>query len=165
MLVVERAGPEVVEDQVTYPLTTAMLSVPFAKTVRGYSFFGFSMVYVIFADGTALYWARSRVLEYPTLVPSRLPAAPSPPPAAFRMQGCTDPATLPRVEKPPVLEPTGARERPQPPVEPLRSRGQVAFPLRGKYGRQLATAVRKLRAERTRDRSALRNPEIGRAHV
>jgi Cu(I)/Ag(I) efflux system membrane protein CusA/SilA len=71
-------GPEVVEDQVTYPLTTAMLSVPFAKTVRGYSFFGFSMVYVIFEDGTDLYWARSRVLEYLNFVQSRLPAGTSP---------------------------------------------------------------------------------------
>ena len=56
-------APQVVEDQVTYPLTTAMLSVPFAKTVRGYSFFGFSFVYIIFEDGTDLYWARSRVLS------------------------------------------------------------------------------------------------------
>jgi copper/silver efflux system protein len=66
-------GPQVVEDQVTYPLTTAMLSVPFAKTVRGYSFFGFSFVYVIFEDGTDLYWARSRVLEYLNFVSGRLP--------------------------------------------------------------------------------------------
>ena len=57
-------APQVVEDQVTYPLTTAMLSVPGASTVRGYSFFGDSYVYVIFEDGTDLYWARSRVLEY-----------------------------------------------------------------------------------------------------
>ena len=71
-------GPEVVEDQVTYPLTTAMLSVPFAKTVRGYSFFGFSMVYVIFEEGTDLYWARSRVLEYLNFVQSRLPEGVSP---------------------------------------------------------------------------------------
>jgi len=56
-------APQVVEDQVTYPLTTAMLAVPYAKDVRGYSFFGFSMVYIIFEDGTDLYWARSRVLE------------------------------------------------------------------------------------------------------
>ena len=62
----EYAGqaPQVVEEQVTYPLTTAMLSVPFAKVVRGYSFFGYSFVYIIFEDGTDLYWARSRVLEY-----------------------------------------------------------------------------------------------------
>ncbi len=66
-------SPQVVEDQVTYPLTTAMLSVPFAKTVRGYSFFGFSMVYIIFEDGTDLYWARSRVLEYLNFVSSRMP--------------------------------------------------------------------------------------------
>jgi Cu(I)/Ag(I) efflux system membrane protein CusA/SilA len=57
-------SPQVVEDQVTYPITTTMLSVPGAQTVRGYSFFGDSYVYVIFEDGTDLYWARSRVLEY-----------------------------------------------------------------------------------------------------
>ncbi len=67
-------APQVVEDQVTYPLSTAMLSVPFAKDVRGYSFFGFSMVYVIFEDGTDLYWARSRVLEYLNFVQGRLPS-------------------------------------------------------------------------------------------
>jgi Cu(I)/Ag(I) efflux system membrane protein CusA/SilA len=57
-------SPRIVEDQVTYPLTTAMVSVPGSKVVRGYSFFGYSLVYVIFEDGTDLYWARSRVLEY-----------------------------------------------------------------------------------------------------
>ncbi len=67
-------APQVVEDQVTYPLTTAMLSVPKATTVRGYSFFGDSYVYIIFEDGTDLYWARSRVLEYLSQVTSRLPA-------------------------------------------------------------------------------------------
>ncbi|MCH7859914.1 MAG: efflux RND transporter permease subunit, partial [Candidatus Marinimicrobia bacterium] len=66
-------APQVVEDQVTYPLTTAMLSVPFAKVVRGYSFFGISFVYIIFEDGTDLYWARSRVLEYLNFVSGRLP--------------------------------------------------------------------------------------------
>jgi Cu(I)/Ag(I) efflux system membrane protein CusA/SilA len=66
-------APQVVEDQVTYPLTTAMLAVPFAKVVRGYSFFGFSFVYVIFEDGTDMYWARSRVLEYLNYVSGRLP--------------------------------------------------------------------------------------------
>ena len=66
-------APQVVEDQVTYPLTTAMLSVPFAKTVRGYSFFGLSFVYIIFEDGTDMYWARSRVLEYLNFVSGRLP--------------------------------------------------------------------------------------------
>ncbi|MAE70066.1 MAG: CusA/CzcA family heavy metal efflux RND transporter [Gemmatimonadetes bacterium] len=71
-------SPQVVEDQVTYPLTTAMLAVPYAKDVRGYSFFGFSMVYVIFEDGTDLYWARSRVLEYLNFASSRLPSAVSP---------------------------------------------------------------------------------------
>ena len=57
-------APQIVQDQVTYPITTKMLSVPAAKVVRGYSFYGFSFVYVIFADGTDPYWARSRVLEY-----------------------------------------------------------------------------------------------------
>lgn len=68
-------APRIVENQVTYPLTTTMLSVPGAKTVRGYSFFGDSFVYVIFEDGTDLYWARSRVLEYLSQVQGRLPAA------------------------------------------------------------------------------------------
>ena len=68
-------APQVVEDQVTYPLTTAMLSVPKATTVRGYSFFGDSYVYVIFEDGTDLYWARSRVLEYLSQVSGNLPDA------------------------------------------------------------------------------------------
>ena len=66
-------APQIVENQVTYPLTTTMLSVPGAKTVRGYSFFGDSFVYVLFADGTDPYWARSRVLEYLNPVQSRLP--------------------------------------------------------------------------------------------
>jgi len=66
-------APQVVEDQVTYPLTTAMLSVPKAKTVRGYSFFGDSYVYIIFEDGTDMYWARSRVLEYLSQVTPNLP--------------------------------------------------------------------------------------------
>ena len=66
-------APQVVEDQVTYPLTTAMLAVPKAVTVRGYSFFGDSYVYVIFEDGTDLYWARSRVLEYLSQVTAQLP--------------------------------------------------------------------------------------------
>src|SRR6195952_5219999 len=68
-------APQIVENQVTYPLTTTMLSVPGAKTVRGYSFFGDSFVYVLFEDGTDLYWARSRVLEYLNQVQSRLPAS------------------------------------------------------------------------------------------
>ena len=67
-------APKIVENQITYPLTTTMLSVPGAKTVRGYSFFGDSFVYVLFEDGTDLYWARSRVLEYLNQVQSRLPA-------------------------------------------------------------------------------------------
>jgi Cu(I)/Ag(I) efflux system membrane protein CusA/SilA len=66
-------APQVVEDQVTYPLTTAMLSVPKSKVVRGFSFFGASFVYVIFEDGTDIYWARSRVLEYLNFASSRLP--------------------------------------------------------------------------------------------
>jgi copper/silver efflux system protein len=68
-------APRIVENQITYPLTTTMLSVPGAKTVRGYSFFGDSFVYVLFEDGTDLYWARSRVLEYLNQVQSRLPAS------------------------------------------------------------------------------------------
>lgn len=67
-------APQIVENQVTYPLTTTMLSVPGAKTVRGYSFFGDSFVYILFEDGTDPYWARSRVLEYLNQVQSRLPA-------------------------------------------------------------------------------------------
>ncbi len=67
-------APQLVEDQVTYPLTTALLSVPGAKTVRGYSFFGDAFVYVLFDDATDLYWARSRVTEYVNQVQSRLPA-------------------------------------------------------------------------------------------
>src|ERR671919_371573 len=66
-------APRIVEDQVTYPLTTTMLSVPGAKTVRGFSFFGDSFVYVLFDDATDLYWARSRVLEYLNQVQARLP--------------------------------------------------------------------------------------------
>jgi len=68
-------APQIVENQVTYPLATTMLSVPGAKTVRGFSFFGDSFVYVIFDDGTDLYWARSRVLEYLNQVQGRLPAS------------------------------------------------------------------------------------------
>jgi Cu(I)/Ag(I) efflux system membrane protein CusA/SilA len=71
-------APQVVEDQVTYPLTTAMLSVPRSKVVRGFSFFGASFVYVIFEDGTDVYWARSRVLEYLNFAASRLPMGVAP---------------------------------------------------------------------------------------
>ncbi len=71
-------APQVVEDQVTYPLTTAMLSVPGAKTVRGFSFFGDSYVYIIFEDSTDIYWARSRVLEYLSQVIPSLPSAAKP---------------------------------------------------------------------------------------
>jgi len=70
--------PQIVEDQVTYPLTTTMLSVANAKVVRGYSFFGLSFVYVIFKDGTDIYWARSRVLEYLSFVQKQLPAGVTP---------------------------------------------------------------------------------------
>src|SRR5947208_4701162 len=66
-------APNIVQDQVTYPITTKMLSVPHAKTVRGYSFYGFSFVYVIFEDGTDPYWARSRVLEYLSSIGGQLP--------------------------------------------------------------------------------------------
>src|SRR5688500_12530105 len=71
-------APRIVEDQVTYPLATTMMSVPGAKTVRGYSFFGDSFVYILFEDGTDPYWARSRVLEYLNQVQSRLPAQAKP---------------------------------------------------------------------------------------
>jgi len=71
-------APQIVENQVTYPLTTTMLSVPGARTVRGYSFFGDSYVYVLFEDGTDLYWARSRVLEYLSQVQNRLPEGAKP---------------------------------------------------------------------------------------
>jgi Cu(I)/Ag(I) efflux system membrane protein CusA/SilA len=71
-------APQVVEDQVTYPLTTAMLSVPHSKIVRGYSFFGLSFVYIIFDDGTDMYWARSRVLESLNFVSSKLPEGVTP---------------------------------------------------------------------------------------
>jgi len=71
-------APQVVEDQVTYPLTTALLSVPYASVVRGYSFFGYSFVYIIFEDGTDMYWARSRVLEVLNYVGNRLPEGTNP---------------------------------------------------------------------------------------
>src|SRR5260370_13365740 len=72
-------APQVIEDQVTYPLTTAMLTVRKAKVVRGFSFFGVSFVYIIFEDGTDIYWARSRVLELLNGATSRLPAGVPPP--------------------------------------------------------------------------------------
>jgi multidrug efflux pump subunit AcrB len=71
-------APQVIEDQVTYPLATAMLTVPKSKVVRGFSFFGVSFVYVIFEDGTDIYWARSRVLEFLNAATSRLPAGVAP---------------------------------------------------------------------------------------
>ena len=71
-------APQVVEDQVTYPLTSAMLTVPRSKVVRGFSFFGVSFVYVIFEDGVDIYWARSRVLEYLSGVGSKLPQGVTP---------------------------------------------------------------------------------------
>src|SRR5437899_2823980 len=71
-------APQIVQDQVTYPLATKMLSVPHSKVVRGYSFYGFSFVYVIFEDGTDPYWARSRVLEYLSGLSERLPKGVSP---------------------------------------------------------------------------------------
>jgi copper/silver efflux system protein len=71
-------APQIVEDQVTYPLTTQMLAVPYAKVVRGYSFFGFSFVYIIFDDGTDMYWARSRVLESLNYVSGKLPKGVTP---------------------------------------------------------------------------------------
>ncbi|MCC6544232.1 MAG: efflux RND transporter permease subunit [Nitrospirae bacterium] len=71
-------APQVVEDQITYPLTTAMLAVPKSKVVRGFSFFGVSFVYIIFEDGTDIYWARSRVLEYLNFASGKLPKGVSP---------------------------------------------------------------------------------------
>jgi copper/silver efflux system protein len=71
-------APQVIEDQVTYPLTTAMLTVPKSKVVRGFSFFGVSFVYIIFEDGTDIYWARSRVLEYLNAAARKLPAGVTP---------------------------------------------------------------------------------------
>ena len=71
-------GPKIVEDRITYPITTKMLSVPYAKDVRGYSMFGYSMVYIIFEDGTDIYWARSRVLEYISSLANSLPDGVSP---------------------------------------------------------------------------------------
>jgi len=71
-------APQVIEDQVTYPLTTAMLTVPRSKVVRGFSFFGVSFVYIIFEDGTDIYWARSRVLEYLNTAAKRLPIGVTP---------------------------------------------------------------------------------------
>ena len=74
----EGQAPRIVEDQVTYPIAAEMLKVPGAQTVRGYSFFGVSFVYVIFKDGTDLYWARSRVLEYLSGIKAKLPASVTP---------------------------------------------------------------------------------------
>jgi len=71
-------APQIVEDQVTYPLTTALLAVPKSKVVRGFSFFGVSFVYVVFEDGTDIYWARSRVLEYLNFAQKRLPSGVTP---------------------------------------------------------------------------------------
>src|SRR5579859_7800029 len=71
-------APNIIEDQVTYPITTKMLSVPKSKVVRGYSFYGFSFVYVIFEDGTDPYWARSRVLEYLSSISGQLPKGVAP---------------------------------------------------------------------------------------
>ena len=74
----EGQAPNIIEDQVTYPITTKMLSVPRQKAVRGYSFYGFSFVYVIFEDGTDPYWARSRVLEYLSGLSGQLPKGVTP---------------------------------------------------------------------------------------
>jgi Cu/Ag efflux pump CusA len=105
----EAAGqaPQVVEDQVTYPLTTAMLSVPKSKVVRGFSFFGASFVYVIFEDGTDIYWARSRVLEYLNFAAGRLPRGITPqsgrtPPVSA---GCTSTWCWPRTSRWPNCAP------------------------------------------------------------
>jgi Cu(I)/Ag(I) efflux system membrane protein CusA/SilA len=101
-------APQVVEDQVTYPLTTAMLSVPKAKVVRGFSFFGASFVYIIFEDGTDIYWARSRVLEYLNFASSRMPKGVTPrsgrtPPASA---GSTSTRCSPRTRRWPSCAPS-----------------------------------------------------------
>jgi Cu/Ag efflux pump CusA len=100
-------APQVVEDQVTYPLTTAMLSVPKSKVVRGFSFFGASFVYIIFEDGTDIYWARSRVLEYLNFAAGRLPRGVTPqigptPPASA---GSTSTPCWPRTRRWPNCAP------------------------------------------------------------
>ncbi len=74
----EGRSPDLVEDQVTYPIVSALISAPKVRTVRGFSDFGFSYVYVIFEDGTDIYWARSRVLEYMQQITGRLPAGANP---------------------------------------------------------------------------------------
>src|ERR1044071_6305765 len=74
----EGQAPNIIQDQITYPITTKMLSVPYAKVVRGYSFYGFSFVYVIFEDGTDPYWARSRVVEYLSSISGQLPKGVAP---------------------------------------------------------------------------------------
>src|SRR4029077_1730776 len=74
----EGQAPNIIQDQVTYPITTKMLSVPHSKVVRGYSFYGFSFLYVIFEDGTDPYWARSRVLEYLSAIGGQLPKGVTP---------------------------------------------------------------------------------------
>ncbi|MCU0787449.1 MAG: efflux RND transporter permease subunit, partial [Verrucomicrobia bacterium] len=74
----EGQAPNIIQDQLTYPITTKMLAVPHAKVVRGYSFYGFSFVYVIFDDGTDPYWARSRVLEYISGLSGQLPKGVTP---------------------------------------------------------------------------------------
>ena len=71
-------SPDLVEDQITYPIVTTLLSAPKVKTVRGYSFFGLSFVYALFEDGTDIYWARSRVLEYMQSVTGQLPPGVTP---------------------------------------------------------------------------------------
>src|SRR5260221_6774678 len=81
-------APQVIEDQVTYPLTTAMLTVPKSKVVRGFSFFGVSFVYIIFEDGTDIYWARSRVLEYLNAAARKLPAGVTPNLMAHAARAC-----------------------------------------------------------------------------
>jgi hypothetical protein len=125
-------APQVVEDQVTYPLTTAMLAVPKSKVVRGFSFFGASFVYVIFEDGTDIYWARSRVLEYLNFASGRLPkgvtprSAPMPPGSA----GSTNTRCWPRTRlgraahDPGLVSALPARQGPR------RGRGRVAGRLR-----------------------------------
>ena len=113
-------APQVIEDQVTYPLTTAMLTVPKSKAVRGFSFFGVSFVYIIFEDGTDIYWARSRVLEYLNAAATRLPAGVTPP------SGRTRPASAGSIN----MRCTAQKQS----LAELRSTAGLGHPLRPRQG-------------------------------
>ena len=99
-------SPTLVEDQVTYPMVTSLLSAPKVQVVRGYSFFGASFVYVIFQDGTDLYWARSRVLEYLSGMAGKLPPGVAPPTSAVRSISLHRSARMPSVAPCPAMSMT-----------------------------------------------------------